>query len=559
MTTLRFVLTAALAGAAVAFTTPLASAQCPVAKITEAASNDLDEFGWRSALDGDLLAVSELGFGFSGSVHLFDVSGLLPYGRWAELDVVTGDDPAFGKQLGESLALSGDTLVAGAPQDDDFGVLSGAAYVFERDDQGTPGDPSDDAWVQTAKLYPNAASVPSRVGDDVDLEGDTLVVGSNGSAWIYHRDDQGTPSPLDDSWVEVQRLDPDGLSTFSTFGNAVAVTSDQQLVVVGDFWDTTGPAQGAATVFARDDVGVPGDGTDDVWVELGKLQAPAPSGGYFDDAGRTVAVSDDLVVLGSPGSGFVSEGVVHTFDRDDQGTATGLDDTFTYGQELSSTSGSFGGFGTDMAADGDRLVVGHLNYQQPLSKGLELVVFERAGGLWSPTTSLSAPDPQWLDGVGGGVGLDGDLLISGASGAEYVDDWSPADGAAYAWDLGRDPTWTSDPFNISGPSPIVAGWGTLEPLSEFGVRSYDLFFQVDTWFVVGLSRIDLPFKGGVLVPSPDIILGPVPTDSFGSVTLTGIWPNGVPIGTEVVIQSWVTGHLAVNPFEDSQGLVATTP
>jgi hypothetical protein len=559
MTSLRSALTAALAVAAVALTAPSAQAQCPAAKITEAASNDVDEFGWRMAMDDDLLAVAELSADESGSVHLFDVSALLPLGRWAELDEVTGNDPAPGKQLGESLALSGDTLVAGAPRDDDFSFQSGAAYVFERDDHGTPSDPSDDTWVQTAKLYPAGINVPARVGEAVALVGDTLVVGSSQAAWVYHRDDQSTPSPLDDGWVQVQRLDSDGLSAFTTFGSAVAVTSDQQLVVVGDTWDTTGPAQGAATVFARDDIGVPGDGSDDAWVALGKLQAPAPSGGYSDDAGRTVAVGDDAVFLGAPGTGFVSEGSVYTFDRDDQGTASGLDDTFSYGQRLLSSSGSFGGFGMDMDVDGDRLVVAHQYYQLPIGKGLELVLFERAGGAWSPAASLSAPDPQWLDGLGGGVGLEGDLLVSGASGAEYIDDWNPADGAAYVWDLGRDPTWTSDPFFLSGPSPIIAAWGTLEPLSEFGVRSYDVFVQVDTWFVVGLSRIDQPFKGGVLVPSPDIILGPVVSDGFGSVTLTGIWPDGVPIGTEVVIQSWVSGHLAVDPFEDSQGLVAVTP
>jgi hypothetical protein len=63
------------------------------------------------------------------------------------------DRPSGGGQsFGGSVSLRGDVLLIGAAGDDDVVFNSGAAYVFRRDDAGTPADPSDDAWIEEAKL-----------------------------------------------------------------------------------------------------------------------------------------------------------------------------------------------------------------------------------------------------------------------------------------------------------------------------------------------------------------------------------------------------------------------
>mgnify|MGYP006928307330 CR=1 FL=1 len=104
----------------------------------------------------------------------------------------------------------------------------------------------------------------------------------------------------------------------------------------------------------------------------------------------------------------------------------------------------------------------------PPNKGTNIVVFARAvraAGVWSLEVIVETPDPQVVDGPGDSVALAGSVLLG-------------------------------------GDSPVLDPWGSLEAGSQFGVRNYDLFHSVNAWFVLGLKRIDLPFKGGLLAPSP---------------------------------------------------------
>jgi hypothetical protein len=75
---------------------------------------------------------------------------------------VTGDD-----LLGYSAAVQGDTLVLGAPGDADG---TGAVYVFRR---------AGDSWTQTAKLTASDAATDSFLGSSVAIEGDTIVAGAD--------------------------------------------------------------------------------------------------------------------------------------------------------------------------------------------------------------------------------------------------------------------------------------------------------------------------------------------------------------------------------------------
>ncbi len=234
---------------------PTATGQCPLSKITEAASNDIDEFGWTMVLDGELLAVGELGADEAGAVHMFDVSDMAAFGSFVEIAEVIPDDAAPGKRFSEVLALSGDTLAVGAPSDDESFFNAGAVYVFERDDNTTPANPLDDSWVQTQKLHGGGVSPPERFGDSLALVGDTLVVGARGNGlaaavYVFHRDDNGTAgNALDDLWIQAARVDDDGLSTFTHLGDSVALSDDEALIRAGDPWDSTGVgARGAAVI-----------------------------------------------------------------------------------------------------------------------------------------------------------------------------------------------------------------------------------------------------------------------------------------------------------------------
>jgi hypothetical protein len=69
--------------------------------------------------------------------------------------------------------------------------------------------------------------------------------------------------------------------------------------------------------------------------------------------------------------------------------------------------------------------------------------------------------------------------------------------------------------------------------------------------VVGTSAALLPFKGGTLVPSPDLVLAGLLTDATGSLQLQATLPAELPPGLQLWVQLWVPDAGA------PQGLSAT--
>jgi hypothetical protein len=76
--------------------------------------------------------------------------------------------------------------------------------------------------------------------------------------------------------------------------------------------------------------------------------------------------------------------------------------------------------------------------------------------------------------------------------------------------------------------------------------------------VVGLQQIDAPFKGGTLVPSPDLIVWALPTDASG-LQLAGNWPAGIPSGLQIVLQGWVLDAQGPQGFAASNALLGLVP
>ncbi len=95
-------------------------------------------------------------------------------------------DAANGDYFGESVAVSGDDLIVGAPYDDDLGGSSGSAYIFVRD---------GGIWTQKAKLLASDREGGDNFGYAVGLASDTAVVGGYhfnsgmGAAYVYRIDD----------------------------------------------------------------------------------------------------------------------------------------------------------------------------------------------------------------------------------------------------------------------------------------------------------------------------------------------------------------------------------
>lgn len=147
-----------------------------------------DMFGYSVAIDGDTLAVGALLEGEplenSGAVYVFRRTGT----SWIQEDKVKPRGLAPGAWFGGSVSLDGDTLAVGASSDGDdpsSPFPPGRAYVFVR--RGF-------RWVQQVKITPPRPLAVHQLGETVALSGDTLAVGAfEDRLYTYDRDGDTWP------------------------------------------------------------------------------------------------------------------------------------------------------------------------------------------------------------------------------------------------------------------------------------------------------------------------------------------------------------------------------
>merc|ERR1712176_216113 len=241
-------------------------------------------FGISVALSGDTLlagAVTDIGSGsLVGSVYVFVRSG----SSWIEqasLSSGIADNDDF---FGYSVAISGDTALIGAPTDSSKGGNAGAAYIFDR--RGS-------SWSDPVKIIASEIEGNNHFGQSVALSGDIALVGAPsieaaniGAAYIFVRES--------DVWSEQSTLN----RLPNAFGYSVAVSGDMAVVGRSSGNEQTG-VHGSAYIFVRS------DGT---WTQ--DAQINSNSGDYSDKFGTSVAISDGKVLVGAP-----DDDSVHTFER----------------------------------------------------------------------------------------------------------------------------------------------------------------------------------------------------------------------------------------------------
>ncbi|MHC5211074.1 MAG: hypothetical protein ACYTG2_10185 [Planctomycetota bacterium] len=123
------------------------------------------------------------------------------------------------------------------------------------------------------------------------------------------------------------------------------------------------------------------------------------------------------------------------------------------------------------------------------------------------------------------------------------------------------PVWADLGNALAGThgDPSLVGQGTLIGCNPLGLTLSNALENSSTALVVGLSTLGAPFKGGVLVPSPDILLLGLPTDPAGSLTLGASWPGGIPPGFTFTFQHWITDAAGPQGLSASNAVAGTTP
>jgi hypothetical protein len=107
--------------------------------------------------------------------------------------------------------------------------------------------------------------------------------------------------------------------------------------------------------------------------------------------------------------------------------------------------------------------------------------------------------------------------------------------------------------------PSLVGTGTLLPGDDVTLTLAGALENSTTNLVVGFSQLGAPFKGGTLVPNPDILLLGLPTGPSGSVPLVAAWPGGVPSGMSFSFQHWISDGAAPAGFAASNAVSGTAP
>lgn len=157
-------------------------------------------------------------------------------------------DPQPYANFGAAMAASGDWLAVGAPGADLEGARNaGAVYLFQK--QGK-------AWVQTARLTPDPPQEEGRFGSALAMDGEILAAGApneynagagnaSGAVYLFNRQRQ--------DWALVERLTVEGGRPFDLFGSSLAL-QEHDLAAAGRGFD--GPAgqrdSGAVFLFRRE-------------------------------------------------------------------------------------------------------------------------------------------------------------------------------------------------------------------------------------------------------------------------------------------------------------------
>ena len=524
------------------------------ARLENSGGEHSDHFGYAVAIEGDTLVVGVDRYGvgpylYHGAAFVFTRSGT----TWSLVQLLAADNAENADFFGRSIALSGDTMVIGAMEEDggSAGVdgpsnellgNAGAAYVFERDELG--------AWDQTHYLKASNPDQNDRFGGRVAIDGDTIV------ATAHFEDSATADDPSDDS-VE----------------NA-----------------------GAAYVFVRDELSD--------WSQQAFLKASNADAG--DNLGR-VALSGDRLVLsawledgdvGMPEVNIQSEsGAAYVFERDGSGTWTQ--------QAYIKASPLHPGmrFGSDLALEGSRLLVGAYNRHAggggPLRTGAAYLFTHDSGtDAWAQEGPVLASSPDLDDWLGFAVAMSGSHLAAGAiyedsDGTDPEDDSVANSGAVYVFDaplpgdneapvvtppadiLGHEATGPTTAVALGSasvtdnsgelltaspddPGPFALGdtivtWSATDSAGNTGSAS-QLVNVVDTTAPVVAAPADVQGYLGnpVVLGTPDVV------EAVGVTAVFNDWPGGdFPLGDTTV--TWTATDTSGNSGTDTQLVTILEP
>jgi hypothetical protein len=511
----------------------------------------------------------------SGAAYVFvqDASG------WSQQAYVKASNTGSGDNFGFAVAISGNTLVVGSPDEDsnatgvngdeanNGATNSGAAYVFVR--TGT-------TWTQQAYLKAPIRGAGHRFGYSVAISGDRIVVGApvHDAAYFFVRNGP--------TWSFEQGLVGAGANA----GISVAISGDTAVVGASH----VNNSRGAAFVMVR---------LLGVWTQQAVLTASyADPGDLFGDAvsisGETVVVSahaedsDATGVNGDESNNLSADsGAVHVFVRDGS----------VWTQEAyvkASNAGTSDSFGRTLSISGDILVVGTQEEDSgsvgvngnesdnTASNAGAAYVFTRDDSTWTQLAYVKASNTQGGDAFGSSVAASGTRIAVGASSedsngtgvnGDQSNNGASSAGAAYPFDL--DASLGTSLYGTGTPgcagtetlgvnhAPMINAPSFVITCDNAPPSSLGLGIVADAQDLTGSD----PFAIGVLLhvnlfTATEVLTFDFVSDGlgYGATVNTGIPNSAALIGKTYYVMAlwfWTSCSLPPNNLSTSRGLALT--
>jgi hypothetical protein len=413
------------------------------------------------------------------------------------------------EQFGDSVAVSGNTVVVGAPMDDQAGAFrSGSVYVFERASDGT--------WPLAQTLSSQGGHQAwEAFGVEVAIDGNLIAVGAvdrdqagqtdAGGVFVFER--SGT------SWSYLQQLTAPMPVAQDKFGNAIDIAGTN--IAVAALRRDRGAVTDAGAVY--------------VYTRPGALfslaQSIQPRDGLANDLfGSDVALEvasggARRLVIGAEGCdpGNVSNaGAVYVYDS--PGAAA-----LTQTQKLLAGDPAPGAiFGTAVALAGTRIAVGAPSFNGAAPQSGAAYTFALSG-TWTQQQKLERNPSDANATYGNAVAMVGTNLLIGASN-ESIGTLFDYTGAAHAY------------LEVAGSYEhmhVLTAQGS-QASQNYGLR---LSLGGDTMAVLGASHVDVYRRDAYGWSEEQHLPGPTPS------TLTGVAADG----STVAIAGRRTGAMFPTP------------
>ena len=172
------------------------------------------------ALSGQtLVVVNTAGNAGTGVAYIFGPAG----GTWVLQAKLSPPELTSGAAFGNSVDISGDTVVIGAPGAQSLSTFSGAAYVFVK---------RNGQWVQTSKLTGADGVTGDSFGSAVSIQGGTIAASAfnhataaglgAGSAYLFHLSDH--------QWTQFAQVSGSDVASRGGFGASIVFRNGTLLV-----------------------------------------------------------------------------------------------------------------------------------------------------------------------------------------------------------------------------------------------------------------------------------------------------------------------------------------